>query len=139
MVRISDIELLEILEKNARTPYTQIAKKLGVTESAIRKKIKKLEEKGVIRQYTIDIDTTKLGLIKAMIGIDTKPEHYMEIIEELKQNPQTRKIYTSSGDHMILAECWFPTTRHLREYTQKLQEDPRTTRVCPAMIIDRIK
>ncbi|MEM1621380.1 MAG: AsnC family transcriptional regulator, partial [Metallosphaera sp.] len=51
-----DIKILEVLKKNARTPYTMIAKDLKVSEAAIRKRIEKLTKLGVIKRFTIDYE-----------------------------------------------------------------------------------
>jgi len=51
MVRISNFELLKILMESSRTPFLRIASALGVSETAVRKRIKKLERNGVIKKY----------------------------------------------------------------------------------------
>ena len=56
MVRISNHNLIRLLMENARASYVEIAEKLGVSEAAVRKRIKRLEDLGVIRRYTIDLD-----------------------------------------------------------------------------------
>jgi len=69
VVRISDLELIQILMKNSRTPFVKIAEMLGVSETAVRKRIRKLERDGVIRKYTIEVDPKKIGFeITALIG-----------------------------------------------------------------------
>jgi len=55
VVRISDLEIIRILRENARIPFVKIAEDLGVSEIAIRKRVKKLEKDGIIRRYTIEV------------------------------------------------------------------------------------
>ena len=140
MVRISDEKLLEILRENARLPYVKIAEKLGVSEAAVRKRIKKLEKEGIIRKYTIEVDPRKIGYqIVALIGIDTKPEHYIKALEEIKKMPEIVNLWTSSGDHMILAECWLKNSQQLTEFVGRLEKVEGTTRICPAVILEKVK
>ncbi len=139
MVRFSNFDLIRILMKNSRTPYTIIAKKFGVTETAIRKRIRKLEDNGIIVSYTIDVNTKKLGFSVGLIGVDTKPEFYTNVIEELKSNPKIKKLYTSTGDHMLMFEFWFKNNKELRNFTKKIKNIQGVTKVCPAILLERIK
>ena len=139
MVRFSDSELLFALRENERFSFVNLAKKFGVTETAIRKRIRSLEKKGIIKGYTINIDYKKLGFdITAIIGIDTLPEKLFQIIEDLKKE-DVISIYTSSGDHMLLIEKCFKNTSELQKYIWTLQKKEDITKVCPAIIIDKIK
>ncbi|MCS7365667.1 MAG: Lrp/AsnC family transcriptional regulator [archaeon GB-1867-035] len=140
MVRISDLELLKILRKNARTPFLQIAKMLGVSETAIRKRVRKLERKGIIKKYTIEVDLRKIGFeINALIGIDTKPEYFIPTLEKLKNMKEVQSLYSASGDHMILIECWFRNSHELTEFTKKLSSMEGIVKICPAIILEKIK
>ena len=50
MVRDSDFKILEMLRENSRTSFVQIGKEIGVSEAAIRKRVKKLQERGILRR-----------------------------------------------------------------------------------------
>jgi len=140
MVRISNIELLNILKDNARMKFVDIAKKLNVSETAIRKKVKKLEENGTIKGYTIEINPKKAGFeINAMIGIDTKPEYFIQILEGMKKMPECLSVYSASGDHMILIECWFKDSKALTVFVQGIEKIEGITKICPAIITEKIK
>jgi len=140
MVRTSDLKIIEILRENSRTPYVKIAKILGVSETAVRKRVKKLEREGVIKRYTIEVDPKKLGFqIVALIGLDTKPERYISVIEELKSESKVVSLYSSSGDHMVLMECWFKNSDELSAFVKKLERMEGVVRVCPAIILEKLK
>ncbi len=140
MVRISDLRLIEILEKDSRMPYTHIAKMLGVSETAVRKRVKLLEKRGVIEKYTIDINSTKIGFeTKAIIGIDTEPDTYLPTLTELRKLDQIKRLYSSTGDHMILLEAWFPDSPALASFLEHIGEMRGVKRVCPAIILERLK
>jgi len=139
MVRISDIDLIKELEKDCRKPFTEIAKKFKVSEAAIRKKVKKLLKLGIIR-FSLDVDYKKLGYnYVAIIGIDVLPEHFVKIIEMLKEDKEVKELYTSTGDHMILAKVVFRTNEELNEFVKRLEKNKMITKVCPAIILERLK
>jgi len=139
MVRFSNFDLIKILMKNSRIPFTQIAKNFGVTETSIRKRIKKLLDDKIIKRFTIDVDLKALGLNTSLIGIDVKPEFYTDVITELKNNSKIKKLYTSTGDHMLMLEFWFKSNIELRNFTKKIKNINGVTRVCPAILLERIK
>lgn len=112
----------------------------GVSEAAVRKRIRKLEEEGVIKKYTVVIDPRKLGYnVHAFIGLDASPEKFLHIVEELKKLEEVLNLYTSTGDHMILAECWLKNSQELTEFVEKLNNLEGVKRVCPAIILEKIK
>ena len=81
----------------------------------------------------------KIGLEMALIGIDTKPEYYISTIEKLKEMDEVVNLYASSGDHMIMIDCWFKSSEELRKFIKTLESMEGVTRVCPAIILEKIK
>ena len=140
MVRISDIKLIKYLLNDARMPYTKLAKELGVSEAAVRKRIKTLEERGVIRKFTIDVNPKALGYgLDVLIGLDTIPEKYVKVIETLKNLDEVIDLYTATGDHMIMFRIWFKDTDGLNKFIKYLEGIDGVTRICPAILLERIK
>ncbi|AJC71124.1 MAG: Lrp/AsnC family transcriptional regulator [Thermococcus sp.] len=133
--------IIEMLTKDARTPFTEIAKVLGISETAVRKRVKALEEAGVIKQYTIVIDPSKLGYnLVSLTGIDTLPEKIFEVASKLKEFEFVRSVYLTSGDHMIMAEVWAKDGNDLSDIiSNKIGKIDGVTKVCPAIILERLK
>ncbi|MBN2477869.1 winged helix-turn-helix transcriptional regulator, partial [Candidatus Micrarchaeota archaeon] len=74
--------ILNILLKNSRTPATEIASVIGITETAVRKRIKKLEDTGIIKSYTAIVDPYFVGYSGvALVGVDTLPEKILPVFE----------------------------------------------------------
>ncbi|POG54745.1 HTH-type transcriptional regulator LrpA1 [Haloferax marisrubri] len=97
--------ILAVLEQDAKASYAQIADRAGVSKPTVRKYIRKLEDDGVIIGYSADIDPKKLaGQSIAMVGIDATSERYVEVTRILKELDSVEALYTSSGDHMLMAE-----------------------------------
>lgn len=140
MVRISNLDLLKILQKNSRTPAVEIAHRLGVSETAVRKRLRRLEEDGTIRSYTIDADPHKIGYeADSLIGVDAKPESLLEVAEKLGKMPEVLSLYSSSGDHMLMMRCWFRNSKELSRFMKKLKKIEGVTRVCPAVMLEKLK
>ncbi|MCF3653462.1 MAG: Lrp/AsnC family transcriptional regulator [Aigarchaeota archaeon] len=140
MVRISNQDLIRLLMENARASYVEIAEKLGVSEAAVRKRIKRLEDLGVIRRYTIDLDPRRLGYeVLAIIGLDAEPEHLLKVMEGLKTREEVVRLYLTSGDHMLIVECWFENSQEFSSFIKGLESREGIRRVCPAIVLERLK
>ncbi|MWG36414.1 HTH-type transcriptional regulator LrpA1 [Halomarina oriensis] len=97
--------ILSVLEDDAQASYADIAKRAGVSKPTVRKYIDKLESDGVIVGYSADIDPKKLTSKSiAMVGIDVASERYVEATRELRGLEEVESLYSSSGDHMLMAE-----------------------------------
>ncbi|PSP85117.1 AsnC family transcriptional regulator [Halobacteriales archaeon QS_6_64_34] len=104
-VESTERRILSVLEEDAQASYAEIADRAEVSKPTVRKYIKKLEEEGVIVGYSADIDPKKLaGQSIAMVGIDVASERYVEATRQLSGIDAIESLYTSSGDHMLMAE-----------------------------------
>jgi Lrp/AsnC family transcriptional regulator for asnA, asnC and gidA len=139
MVRISNFDILELMKRNARITYSEIARKLGVSETAIRKRVRKMETEGIISGYSIDVNPRKTGILVALIGVDTTPDDYLAVLERLKRMKNVEKLYSSRGDHMIMMECWFRDRNSLNEFNRKLKKIKGVKKVCPAILSEKLK
>jgi len=97
--------ILSVLEDDAKASYAEIAERADVSKPTVRKYIEKLESEGVIVGYSADVDPKKLAEKSiALVGVDVKSERYVEVTAELKDLDPIESLYTSSGDHMLMAE-----------------------------------
>ena len=101
--------ILSVLEEDAQASYAEIAQRADVSKPTVRKYIQKLEEEGVIVGYSADVDPKKLsGQSIAIVGVDVASEQYVEVTQQLKDLDAIEKLYTSSGDHTLMAEVRAP-------------------------------
>jgi Lrp/AsnC family transcriptional regulator for asnA, asnC and gidA len=97
--------VLEVLERDAQASVSEIAERAGVSKPTVRKYVRKLEEDGVIVGYRAEVDPKKLsGRSIALVGIEVESERYVEATRALADLDAIRTLYTSSGDHMLMAE-----------------------------------
>jgi Lrp/AsnC family transcriptional regulator for asnA, asnC and gidA len=97
--------ILAALEDDAKASYSEIADRAGVSKPTVRKYIDRMEEEGVIVGYSADVDPKKLSSQSiALVGLDVESERYVRATRALKNLDAVRSLYTSSGDHMLMAE-----------------------------------
>ena len=112
-----DIQIWASLMKNATTPYTEIAKELIVSGGTIHVRMKKLEEMGVIKGASLEVDPQKLGYdITAFLGIYLeKGSQYHEAVKQLKSIKEIVELHYTTGGYSIFAKIVCHDTNHLRE------------------------
>ncbi|MEM1513809.1 MAG: Lrp/AsnC family transcriptional regulator [Candidatus Thermoplasmatota archaeon] len=140
MLDEKDKKIIEILEKNARTPYTKIAKELGLSEGAIRKRVDNLEKNCIIKKYVAVVDPKKLGYNSiALLGVDVEPTKLLEVANEIAKINEAKNVSISTGDHMIMAEIWARDGRKLSELLTRIGKIDGIKRLCPAIILEKVK
>ena len=138
--KISDFDIIEILLKNSRRSFVDIAKELNVTETAVRKRVRRMENQGIIERYSIDINPKKLGYgMRVLLGLDTTAQTYISTIQKLKKMDESLRIYSSSGDHDLLIEIWMKDDEELNKFIKKIENIRGIKEICPAIIKEIIK
>jgi Lrp/AsnC family transcriptional regulator for asnA, asnC and gidA len=136
-----DLKILKLLEEDGRLAFLDIAKKLRLSESTIRKRVQALKENGVIKRFTVEIDPAKIGLnTVAIVGIDVDPPKLLEVAQKLCDFKEIRCVATSTGDHMIMTEIWTKDGRELtRLISEKIGPIEGVKKICPAIILEKLK
>lgn len=133
--------ILSVLEENAQASYAEIAQRAGVSKPTVRKYIDKLEGDGVIVGYSAEIDPKKLSSRSiAMVGIDVESERYVDATRQLKELEEVETLYTSSGDHMLMAEVRGADGNAVGEIiSDRILEIPGVTAAHPSFLQERLK
>jgi len=134
-----DNEILGILKNNSRASYTEIGKMLNLSEGAIRKRVRKMIEEGIIRKFTIIIDYKKFGKVESLTGINVSPESLLRVIEEIKKIDKIDRIYITSGDHNLIVDIVASSFEELDEIHKKIESIEGVINVYPAPILEIIK
>ena len=135
-----DLNIIEILSKDSRTAFLQIAKKLKVSESTIRKRVANLKENGSIKKFSLVVDTSKIGFENiALIGVDVSSEKYLDVAKKLTEFDEIKYVASSTGDHMFMLEVWSKNADGLMAVSEKIKGIDGVTRICPAIIKDTLK
>lgn len=125
-----DREIITELINNSRQTVGQLAKKIGMPPTTIHNRIKKLEQAGIIRNYTADIDYKKLGRpVMAFIGItvnynvEGRKIKQQEIARQIKKLEGVREVTILTGGLDIIVKVMARDIDDLNEIvTEKLRD-----------------
>ncbi len=121
----TDLKILEILRDDAKKPYTEVAKKVSVSQGTVHVRMSKMEEAGIIDRTTLKINYTKLGFdITAFIGIYLeKSALYEQVLSRLKEIPEIINIHYTTGNYSMFVKIHCRDTNHLKEVLhEKMQQ-----------------
>lgn len=95
----TDYEILRLLAENSRIQWKDLGKHVHMTGQAVGNRIKKLEEYGVIRAYTVLIDELKLGYVHtAFVVIYMDSSNHQEFINYVKDKNEILEVNRVSGE-----------------------------------------
>lgn len=115
-----DREILDILRRDARTPYTEIADQVGTSEGTIRNRVEGMVESGVIERFTI---STRTGNVKAMIEITVDVDvHTGGLTERFAEWKQVDFVWQVSGEEDIVLVVDATDTAALNELISSARE-----------------
>ena len=113
----TDLKILEILTQDAKKPYTEVAKKVYVSQGTIHVRMNKMEEAGIVERTTLRLNYSKLGYdITAFIGIFLqKSALYEKVLNELKKIQEITNIHYTTGNYSMFVKIHCRDTNHLKE------------------------
>lgn len=98
----TDQKILASLKQNSRIPFTKIADEVGLSEAAVRKRVERLQEEGVIKRFTVETDTGKA--VRAVILISVQPAYPTpSVVKSVKKIKGVEQVYEVAGEVDVLA------------------------------------
>ncbi len=112
----TDLRILEILIQDAKKPFTEVAKKVFVSQGTVHVRMNKMQEAGIVEKTTLRVNYAKLGFdITAFIGIYLeKSALYDKVLEKLKQIPEVTNIHYTTGNYSMFVKIHCRDTNHLK-------------------------
>jgi Lrp/AsnC family transcriptional regulator for asnA, asnC and gidA len=123
----TDIQILEVLGKDARAPFTVVGETLGISDATVHIRVKRMTEEGVIRGYKLDVDEDLLERICGFIMIDLKPGSLKKVAEELLRNSRVMELYEVHGPSDLIAKVCAESINGMREVTTQIRAVPDVT------------
>ncbi|PSP73011.1 AsnC family transcriptional regulator [Halobacteriales archaeon QH_9_66_26] len=95
-----DRRILNVLRRDSRTPYTEIAERVGTSEGTVRNRVEQLIEDGTIERFTV---TTRTGNIKAMIEVGVAVDvDTSAVSKRMAEWPEVDFVWQVSGEQDVV-------------------------------------
>jgi DNA-binding Lrp family transcriptional regulator len=132
-----DIKILNIIQSNARTSNAEIARQIGMTTSGVFERIKRLEQRGIIKGFKAIIDPKALGLdILAFIYVRVRPAANSQLAgRQIAELGGVQEVFYLAGEDTFMCKVRCSSTRDLTVLLESINDVDRVvgTRVTLAL------
>jgi Lrp/AsnC family leucine-responsive transcriptional regulator len=124
-----DRKILAELADDARTPYAQIATRLGVATATVHQRVRKLRDKGIIRGFRLELDWEAVGLpVSAVISIQSRAESSLaDVAEALRRIPYVASCVAVTGEFDLCATVRARSSEHLGNLVDEIRRTAKGT------------
>ena len=136
-----DIQILKILQKDGRSTASDIAKEIDLSIPAVGERIKKLNEKGIIKKFIAVLNHKNVGLdLTAYVFIVSEhSDHYDKFIQRAKKCEAVMECHsiTGSGSHILKIRA--KNSKALEEILYEIQNWPGVSRTQSNVVLSSYK
>ena len=115
-----DKEIIKILKNNGRAGYITIGKQIGLSEGAVRKRIKTLTGAGVIRKFTVKIGVAEGAEAIALLSVNPSLPT-QEVSKRIQAIPNVETTYEVTGEYDIVAVIGGANVVEVNECIEKIR------------------
>jgi Lrp/AsnC family transcriptional regulator for asnA, asnC and gidA len=135
-----DRQIIRILQQDGRIPNVEIARRVGMSEATIRKRMDRLVAEGVIRIVAVpNADQVGFSTV-TFIALDVDLAHVKLIADQLACLPEVRAIHYTTGESDLILEAWFPSSNDLLRFlTQHVASIPGIQRTATSHVLRTLK
>ncbi len=139
-----DRKILSELQADGRMTNVELAKRVGISAPPCLRRVRTLEESGLIRGYHADVNARELGFevqVFAMVGLDSQAETELSAFEERCRNwPLVRECHMLNGEVDFILKCAAPDLSSFQSFlTGELLTTPNVASVKTSLVIRRAK
>ncbi|WP_440007829.1 Lrp/AsnC family transcriptional regulator [Halomicrococcus sp. SG-WS-1] len=129
-----DRQILDLLRRDARMPYTEIADEVGTSEGTVRNRVEQMNEDGVIERFTV---ATRTGNVKAMIeiGVDVAV-NTTSMSDRLAEWEQVDFVWQVSGEDDIVLVVDAADTQGVNQLITRARELDEVVETKTRLILD---
>ena len=129
-----DRQILAILRRDARTPYTEIADRVGTSEGTVRNRVDRMTEEGIIERFTV---TTRTGNVKAMIEISVEMNVDTAAVgDRMVEWEEVDFVWQVSGEDDVVLVVDAVDTRAVNELISQAREMDEVKSTKTRLILD---
>ena len=121
--KVDDVDwrLLLELQQNARTSFSELGRRVGLTPPAVAERVRRLEEAGVIKGYRVDLDVQRLGYtVTAVIRLQIPEGGCARFARIAPEFHEIHECYRITGSNSYVLKVVLPSIQHLESLIDRL-------------------
>jgi Lrp/AsnC family transcriptional regulator for asnA, asnC and gidA len=116
-----DEKIIKILQNDARKPFVEIANTIGLSESAVRRRIKNLTDNNIIKKFTIEINNNDKTSAITLISVASSSEA-STVTSKLLNLEGVDVVYEITGQYDIAAIISAPAISEINSYIDEVRK-----------------
>lgn len=112
----TDRAILRILQADARTPFSEVARRIDMSSATVHDRVSRMEDANVIEGYHAAVDSTAVGYaVSAFIGLRVEQGREEHALDRLRNVEEVREIHLTTGNWDVLLRVVAADIDSLRE------------------------
>jgi Lrp/AsnC family transcriptional regulator for asnA, asnC and gidA len=112
----TDREILRLLQSDARTPFSEIARRIDMSSATVHDRVGRMEDAGVIEGYHASVNAKAIGYgVSALVGLRVEQGREEDALERLRDIEGVREIHLTTGEWDVMLRVVAEDTDSLRE------------------------
>ncbi|WP_253205431.1 Lrp/AsnC family transcriptional regulator [Clostridium estertheticum] len=121
MLDQTDTQILSLLTKNSRMQWQEIGEEVHLTGQAVKNRISKMEKSGVIKGYTVNINSEMLGKnLTAFVTVFMKTTDHLSFKKYINNNSLVTEAHRISGDGCYMLKLTASTQAEIVDFLDEI-------------------
>ena len=135
-----DQQIVSLLRENARRSFSDIGSRVALSAPAVKRRVDRLEEAGVIQGYSAVLDHAALGwATHAVVSLFCEGRmSASEILAAAGRHPEVAAAHTVAGEASAILHLYARDTEHLEEALERLRDAPGITRTQTQVVLSTL-
>jgi Lrp/AsnC family transcriptional regulator, leucine-responsive regulatory protein len=124
----TNLELLVLLQENPRAPISQLARKIGMSNPAVKERVLRLQESGILSGFRLEVNPKELGYqVMAFVRMRPLPGHLNKVAELAQSIPEVTECHRITGEDCFIMKVYLKEISNLDRVLDRFLAHGQTT------------
>jgi Lrp/AsnC family leucine-responsive transcriptional regulator len=124
----TNLELLVLLQENPRAPISQLARKIGMSNPAVKERVLRLQESGILSGFRLELNPKELGYqVMAFVRMRPLPGHLNKVAELAQSIPEVTECHRITGEDCFIMKVYLKEISNLDRVLDRFLAHGQTT------------
>ncbi|MEM0343168.1 MAG: AsnC family transcriptional regulator [Thermoplasmata archaeon] len=133
-----DRKILRELQEDGRASFRDISSRIGVSTPTVSARVQAMLDIGLIRGYSVNLDSGLLGQTSVALIIDTKPSDLDKVVARIQDDEIVRQIYVLSNSRILCMLSFYDQSRY-KKFLESLSTIPEITKIENSVVLKAAK